>query len=246
MGSRVISIFGSGEFQEWSEEVDRFALDRASAGDGSVVIIPTASAPEGEDVFLSWASLGLEHYERMEVRARVSGLKYRADAYSEDHVAVLEGASMFYFSGGNPAFLADTLRDTPFWQTIMRGVDQGVVLAGCSAGACIMGEMAPDSNRAPSEIDSLFVPGLQVMPGYTFGPHWDMLPTWAPGLQNLILGAVPEGCTLVTLDENTAIVGDGTTFQVFGSGQVGIAADGAITASHLTGETLTFRAPATG
>ena len=41
----------------------------APAGDGSVVIIPAASAPEGHDVFDDWARKGLDHYGAMKVEA---------------------------------------------------------------------------------------------------------------------------------------------------------------------------------
>ena len=139
MAKRIFSIFGSGEFLPWSVEVDRYAMALATAGDGSVVVIPAASAMEGDDVFADWARKGTTHYESMGVESRVSALKTRDDAFSEDHIAQLEGASMFYFSGGNPAYLADTLRGSPFWTAIVDAVDGGAVIAGCSAGASTTG-----------------------------------------------------------------------------------------------------------
>jgi cyanophycinase-like exopeptidase len=220
---RTFSVFGSGEFMPWSVEVDRYALQRASAagtGDGSVVVIPAASAPEGDDVFDSWARKGIAHYSSMEVPVRVSALKTRADAHSDDHVAQLEGASMFYFSGGNPAYLADILRDTPFWKAILDAVGSGAALAGCSAGACVMGETAPDPTRMSLSPESWAAEGLRVLPGLAFGPHWDMMETWIPGIHSFIVSNTPDGCRLVALDEDTAMVGDGKLWQVFGVGAV--------------------------
>jgi len=43
MGSRTFLLMGSGEFEPWSFELERAALRRAD-GDGSVAILPTASA----------------------------------------------------------------------------------------------------------------------------------------------------------------------------------------------------------
>jgi hypothetical protein len=40
------SLLGTGEFQPWSEPVDRRLVEEAD-GDGRVLILPTASAPEG-------------------------------------------------------------------------------------------------------------------------------------------------------------------------------------------------------
>src|SRR5436190_5820890 len=181
MIERTISVFGSGEFDPWAVEPDRAALDRASAGDGSVLILPTASAPEGTDIFDDWARKGLEHYGSMGVESRVSALKTRADAHDDSVIAQIDGASMLYFSGGNPAYLSDTLRDTPFWAAVVQAVAGGVALAGCSAGACALGEVAPDSGVSDLSTDSWSVKGLRYLEGVSFGPHWDMLETWLPG-----------------------------------------------------------------
>ena len=73
------SLLGSGEFQPWSEVADRWLLDRAE-GDGRVLILPTASAPEGDGVFDRWASMGLEHFASLGMTAEVVRLKVRLDA----------------------------------------------------------------------------------------------------------------------------------------------------------------------
>ena len=54
----------------------------------------------------------------MRVTVRVAALRERKDAFEEAVLAQLEAASLIYFSGGNPAYLADTLRDTPFWSMV--------------------------------------------------------------------------------------------------------------------------------
>ena len=47
------ALMGSGEFQPWSRDVDVWALDHVT-GDGRVLVLPTASAPEGDEVFSEW------------------------------------------------------------------------------------------------------------------------------------------------------------------------------------------------
>ena len=236
MTERIISVLGSGEFLPWSVEVDRYALEAATAGDGTVVVIPTASATEGRDVFDGWARRGLEHYAAMGVDARVSGLRFRADAFDEGVIAQLEGASMYYLSGGDPAYLADTLRGTPFWDALVRAADAGAALAGCSAGACVIGELAPRSSRQTPNPERWATRGLRLLPGTAFGPHWNMIETWMPGAESFILSSIPEGCRLVTLDENTAIVGKGLRWRVFGEGEVSIHLDGTRSGPFRTGD----------
>ena len=73
------ALLGSGEFEPWTEDVDRWLLDRAT-GDGTVLILPAASAPEGDSVFEMWANMGLTHYGRLGIPAEVVPLKRRKDA----------------------------------------------------------------------------------------------------------------------------------------------------------------------
>src|SRR5207237_5626321 len=46
--ARTFLLQGSGEFEPWTADVERRALAGA-VGDGSVAILPTASAPEGDE-----------------------------------------------------------------------------------------------------------------------------------------------------------------------------------------------------
>jgi cyanophycinase-like exopeptidase len=61
-----------------------------------------------------------------------------------------------------------------------------------------------------------------LFPGVQFGPHWDALDTYVPGLQAMFAAAVPVDQILVAIDENTALVGDGSNWQVIGVGAASI------------------------
>ena len=222
---RCFALLGSGEFEPWSEEVDRWMLARVANRDGAVLILPTASAPEGNGVFDRWADMGLDHFRRLEVPAEVLPVKTRADASRPDLVARLEGAAYVYFSGGNPAYLAGVLRDTPFWAAVRTGIDAGLGYAGCSAGIASLGEVAPDSARGDLD-DDIWQPGLRLFPNVQFGPHWDMLDAFVPGLRAIIEANVPMDQVLFAVDERTAAVGDGAGWTVKGLGSVHLREDG--------------------
>jgi hypothetical protein len=83
--TRNFLLLGSGEFQRWSSEVERRALAKAT-GDGSVLILPTASASEGDEVFARWGRMGLDHYEELGIPAHLIPLKTRRDAFRDDRV----------------------------------------------------------------------------------------------------------------------------------------------------------------
>jgi hypothetical protein len=85
------ALLGSGEFRPWAEEVDRWMLERARPG--RVLILPTASAPEGHEVFDRWGRMGLEHYRRLGVEAEVVSLKDHEDAARPELAARLDTAA---------------------------------------------------------------------------------------------------------------------------------------------------------
>ena len=144
---RTLLLMGSGEFEPWSEEVERAALQGAR-GDGSVAIVPTASFPDGQAIFERWGAMGLAHYEAMGVAARLVSLTDRSDAMREEFASQVADASMVFFSGGKPRYLAEAIGGTPFWDGMLAALDRGAVFAGCSAGAMIASHASDGKERA--------------------------------------------------------------------------------------------------
>jgi cyanophycinase len=206
-------LMGSGEFLPWSEEAERFALGLAGRS-GSIGVLPTASAPEGDDVFDRWARLASDHYARVGLLARLIDLKVRADTGDPDLIAAVDEASMVFFSGGNPMYLHDTLDGTPFLDAISRALAGGAVFAGCSAGAMVAGARAVRPARR-----SFRSAGLGLLPNVRFGVHWNRVPGM-PGLKRFMVAGMDRGDSFVGIDEMTAIAGDGVEWRVFGTGQV--------------------------
>jgi cyanophycinase len=226
MSDLVLGLMGSGEFEPWAAEVDRWLLEHARRGSGRVLVLPTASAPEGDEVFGGWAQAGIEHYASMGVAARVLGLKTGEDAARPEFIAALEDASMVFFSGGNPAYLAATLRATPFWEALLVAMEEGMAYGGCSAGAACLADVVPDSAVAGFG-DRLWQPGLGLLVDARIGPHWDALDSFVPGLTDHIVRGLSPGSRLVGIDEATAMLGDGTEWTVAGKGSVHVYLDGA-------------------
>jgi cyanophycinase len=231
----AFGLLGSGEFEPWAEEVDRWLLDRARPG--PALILPTASAPEGDDVFDGWGRRGLQHYRRVGVDAQVVPLKTRADAVRPELVAQIADAAMVFFSGGNPAYLARTLSGTPFWSAVVAGLDARLAYAGCSAGVAALGDRTTDTgSRAVSE--DVLRPGLRLFHRTSFAPHWDAVERYRPGLRTFLVEALGDH-RLVAVDEKTAMVGDGRRWTVLGHGAVHVFEDGAWT-RHAAGGGMAF------
>jgi cyanophycinase len=220
----VMALLGSGEFDPWSEPVDRWLLERSRNPDGVVLVAPTAAAHEGEESFSAWGSKGLEHYTAIGVDAEVLPLRTREDAHREDLVARLDEASFVFFSGGNPYRLAEALRHTPFWSALSSALRDGLPYAGCSAGVACLTEMTYDSDT--QDFEGMWQPGLGFVPRTLFGPHWDIVDTWVPGASAFIVGSVRDGQVFVGLDEQTAMVGDGHAWSVLGRQGIHVLVDG--------------------
>ncbi|MGH2704659.1 MAG: Type 1 glutamine amidotransferase-like domain-containing protein [Actinomycetota bacterium] len=240
----ALGLLGSGEFEPWAERVDRWLIDSSATASDRVIVLPTASAPEGDDVFDRWARLGVEHYERMGVAPEVLSLKTRSDAFRPELAARLAGAGMVFFSGGNPAHLVRALHGTPFWDALLATVAGGTSLGACSAGVSMLGRLTADTAVEELRPDA-WVEGMGFFPRVVFGPHWDALDRYRPGLRALVLEVYPKECAFIGIDERTAILGDGRTFRVEGLGGVSLIPPRAAGVRLARGETFRLEAPPT-
>lgn len=211
----MLALVGSGEFLETMRAVDATLLERASAvGRSHVVVIPTASIPDGPEVFARWSAMGQRHFAAL--GATVDVVPIGAGASADDALVAerIGAASMIYFSGGKPGFLLRALRGTAAWSAALGVLAGGGVIAGCSAGAMVLGAaiLAPRL-RQPRATE----PALGLVPGTLILPHYDALPK---PIRALAAWAAPAGLTLLGIDEDTALVGGGTHWQVFGRGGI--------------------------
>ena len=151
--------------------------------------------------------LGVAHFRALGAQATPVMLLTRDDAQDQQVLADLRGADMYYFSGGNPEHVIETLRDTPAWQIIRAGYAAGAVLAGCSAGAMMLGGYTLSVRAVMRGQPPRWLPGFGVAPGIVLMPHFDRVADFAGAeMFRAILAAAPPDTTLVGVDEDTALV----------------------------------------
>lgn len=204
-----VALVGSGEFLELMKPIDTGLLEGRPQ---RAVFLPTASAEEGEARIDYWIKLGTAHFESMGVEAAPLRVLTRDDAERNELAAEVAGAGLIYLSGGNPGYLADTLRDTVVWASIRSAWQAGAALAGCSAGAGALTAIANHvrSFSAPPGV------GLRAIPQLAVLPHFDKIEAWAPGITEALIRQAPEGVNVVGIDEDTALVGGPEDFVVEG------------------------------
>src|SRR5512139_1752806 len=128
----LLALVGAGEFLDSMSAVDRQLLDRA--GGSNVVILPTASAPDGAGVPERWIRMGVDHFTRLGAQADGVLALDRAACDDPANADRVRAAHLIYFSGGKPDYLRRTLDGTALWSAVREVLDRGGVIAGCSAG----------------------------------------------------------------------------------------------------------------
>lgn len=228
----MYAFLGAGEFEDWHTDIDRSLLDGRS---GPVLVFATASAPEGDEVYHGWVDKGLKHYADAGIDAVSPSLRTTEDASDPAIVAQVDEAAMVFFSGGNPAYLARVLTGSPVWQRMRERIADGsLAYSGCSAGVACLSDPTFDSDT--DDVARVWAPGLGYFPAILFAPHWDIVESWIPGAQAFITAATPAGGTLVAIDEQTALVGDGAQWSTHGAGGVYLHRDGAWVGEYRAGD----------
>lgn len=212
----TLALVGAGEFLDTMDAVDRVLLERA--GGARVVVLPTASAPDGPGVPERWAKMGVEHFNRLGAQTQAVMALDRAACRDEAMADQVRGTDLVYFSGGKPDYLLGALADTPLWQAVKEVLDRGGVVAGCSAGAMIMGGYVPEfSMRLGLPKVGQWRPAFGLVPNAVLVPHYNEFPQVMVGL---MFGRRPAGSFLIGVDADTALVSSNGGWQVMGVGRV--------------------------
>lgn len=152
------------------------------------------------------------------------------DAALPDIVARIESCSGFYFSGGSQSRIVRVFRpdgvNAPAFETLLQRHAEGAVVSGSSAGAAIMtdpmigggssaGALAEGVRDGDEEEGVILENGLGLWDGAFVDQHFLARGRWA---RLLVAVLETEGFDFgVGIDENTAIVVDGTSVQVVGA-----------------------------
>jgi cyanophycinase-like exopeptidase len=213
MSRGPLALVGSGEYLPVMQPVEELLL-RGRAP--RYVQIPTAAAEEGPKSLSRWVALGKAQAERLGVEAVPVVVRDRSEADDPAMAELVRGAGLVYLSGGNPPYLAATLRASLVWQAIREAWEGGAALAGCSAGAMAMTTSVPhvrDRRRPPED-------GLGVLPGWRVLPHFDRMRQWNREALSEGLQSLGEGDLLLGIDEDTAVVHDDGRWTVHGRQRV--------------------------
>lgn len=196
--------------------VKRF-LELAGGADAPIVVIPTAG--EDDDYGDYWGGLR-QFKEAGATKLRVLHTRDRKVADSEAFVAKVREARGAFFSGGRHWRLTDSYLNTRTHAELRALLQRGGVIGGTSAGATIQGSfMVRGDTKGNTLMVGDHVEGLGFLKNVAIDQHllrrnrqFDLVD---------VIESRPE-LLGIGIDEDTAIVVRGDSFDVIGSGYVAI------------------------
>ena len=205
----AIALVGSGEYLEVMNTTDAYLLEQiGGASSARVVLLPTASGKE-EHGPAYWNGLGKHHFHALGVReVRATSIIDRASAADPAQLALLRDGNFYYFSGGDPQYVIETLRDSPAWEIIKAAHEQGAVLAGSSAGAMAISGYTIAVRQMLAGEKPAWLESLGLLPHLVVFPHFDHVANFIDqAMFQELLSTLPRHVVAVGIDENTALVG---------------------------------------
>ena len=186
-------------------------VDLAGGSDSPIVVIPTAGG--GEEYDQSWAGLAIfagHGATNLTVLHTTDPDVANTDAF----VRPIREARGVWLSGGRQWRLADAYLHTAVHREIQAVLDRGGVVGGSSAGATILGDYLVRGDTATNvtmmgdhEEGMAFLKGVAIDQHLLRrNRHFDLIE---------VIRARPD-LIGIGLDENTAIVVEGDTFEVIG------------------------------
>jgi cyanophycinase len=212
-----VALIGAGEFLPAMADLDAELLAATGRSRPRVAVLPTASYPDGEEVFTRWASMGVAHFGSLGAEVEPVLVRDRPGADDPASAQAIGEADLVYLSGGKPSYLLDTLAGSAVGAAIAAAHERGAILAGCSAGAMVLAGNAFDFRIRLVPWPLRWRSGLGFVPGVSVVPHYD---AWPEPLCVLVALQAPRGSVVLGIDEETAVVGRDGLWQVHGRSRV--------------------------
>jgi cyanophycinase len=199
---------------------------RLSGGSRSRITVLTVASEHPREVGAEYLEvlqrLGAKHVQVLDVRDR-------GQATSGELIEALEQATGVFFTGGDQVRITNLLGGTQADQLLHRRHEEGIVLAGTSAGAAMMsGTMIVHGHsEATPRVGIVRIgPGMEFMRGTIIDQHFTQ--RGRSGRLLTALAQYPHQLG-IGIDENTALVVHREEFEVIGSGAVSVFDAGAAT-----------------
>ena len=201
-----LALVGGDEFRAGCEIMDAAIIAATGKATPAALIVPTAAAFENPS---RAADNGARHFAALGANAAPLMALDRRDANDPAIAAEIDSADIAYLTGGNPAHLLEALRDSALLDAIRRGLSRGMILAGSSAGAMVLGSFM--------RFRGAWTPALGIAGGIAILPHHERADPDAV-FADLWESAPSELTAALGIDGRTGIISESGGWRVLGAG----------------------------
>ena len=227
--SGSLVIIGGSEDHFNERKILREFVRRAGESNAKIVVVTVASEAQSE-VGDRYA----EVFRSLKVNeVRALKINKRADANARSAVEMIERATGVFFTGGNQLRITRLLGGTKLDTMLHRRNEEGLVLAGTSAGAAMMSTVMITGGKPDTAFRIGIVelsPGMGFIGGVLIDQHFEE----RGRLRRLLLAVAqyPQEIGL-GIDENTAVICYDQEFEVLGQGSVTVIDAGGMSYTNL-------------
>ena len=206
----VIALVGGDEFRAGCEDMDAAIVAAAGKRTPTALIVPTAAAFENP---ARAADNGTRHFAALGADAAPLMALDRRDADDPAIAAETDAADIVYLTGGDPSHLLDALRGSALLDAVLRGLARGMLLAGSSAGAMVLG--------AHMRFRGAWTPALGLAGDVAILPHHERAD--ADDVFGELRRSAPESlAATLGIDGRTGVISEADGWRALGAGSVAV------------------------
>jgi cyanophycinase len=218
----ALIAIGGAEDKAGDRAVLSQVVARAGGKHARIALFPTASQIP-EEISRTYEQI----FRSMGAEVRTVWVEERSDAEDPAALALLDGVTAIFFTGGSQGRIVTLLGGTPLAQAIRRAHRAGVIVAGTSAGASVICDHMIAKGRkgyAPRRTLVTLAPGLGLTKRLVIDQHFAQRLRIgrlfaAVALNPFLIGVGIDEDTAITIDNNHRITvsGRGTVTIVDGA-----------------------------
>jgi cyanophycinase-like exopeptidase len=134
-----LALIGGEEFADGFEEVHASLLKDTGRAQPRVIFLPTCAADDGNDAIDYWCTTAREKFSALGALIETPRVIDRASANNPHYAQLIAEADVIYFGGGYPHVAMNILPDTRVMMALQTALERGVLIAGSSGGAMLLG-----------------------------------------------------------------------------------------------------------
>ena len=228
-----LALIGGEEFADGFEDIHASLLKDTGRAQPRLVFLTTCAADDGDEAIEYWCTTAREQFTALGAIVETPRVIDRASADDVRYTQLIADADLIYFGGGYPHVAMRILPDTRVMAALQDALQRGVLIAGSSGGAMLMGarsevitpELAAEIGRVweagpPPNWDPPLPVLIDCLGWVAHGfcaPHFNRVFTW----KWLEHGILADGEVMIGIDEQTALVAhDDHQWEVRGRGGV--------------------------